>query len=435
MSTNIIVTVLAAAFYLFSSFFGGGDEQNAPNYQPSSTYQGEISSFTPRPGVVVGKAANLRNEPSLKGEVLNVLKKDQQLLVLDQTGEWYHVKTDTGQYGWLSKWLLSFTADSPGLKTGGISGYTIAGYYVENYQNDPVGYQAFRSNAAIINTVIPFLYKIDQYGNVKGNFQGKMADLTRLKGTTTLALVNNIKNGNFNSKSIHALLTNSQARSKAIAGIYRVVTTQGFKGVNIDFENVPSRDRSYVTLFFKELAAVFRPKGLLVTASLPAKTSDSPNSAHSGAFDYQALAPYLDQVYLMTYDEHYSGGSPGPVASYPWVEKVVNYAKRFFLSRKIIIGLAAYGYDWGLWSGKALNVKAITKLMASKKITSKWHATYKVPYFTYKNGLVTHKVWYENNHSIAAKMSLVKRYQLGGVAVWRLGYEDPGVWQVIANGF
>jgi spore germination protein YaaH len=55
------------------------------------------------------------------------------------------------------------------------------------------------------------------------------------------------------------------------------------------------------------------------------------------------LAPYLDQIMVMTYDEHYAGGSPGPVASYPWFEKVINYTLRSYPSSKIVMGIAAYG--------------------------------------------------------------------------------------------
>ena len=133
----------------------------------------------------------------------------------------------------------------------------------------------------------------------------------------------------------------------------------------------------------------------------------------------------------MTYDEHYSGGSPGPVASYPWVEKVIKYALRHFAPDKIILGIAAYGYDWRWGSGKALTYSAIQKLIDSHKIFPKWHNLYRTPYFTYRSWGINHEVWYENRYSTVAKMELVRNYGLKGVAVWRLGYEDPAIWTAI----
>ena len=188
------------------------------------------------------------------------------------------------------------------------------------------------------------------------------------------------------------MLTNSASRSRAINGIARILVEKGYQGVNIDFENVPARDRYYLTAFFSELADELRPRHLMVTASVPAKTYDDHSSSQSGAYDYGALSPFLDQVMIMTYDEHYSGGSPGPVASYPWVEKVIRYSLNYIPNNKIVVGIAAYGYDWSWSSGKALQYNAIQNLIHKYKIVPKWHSIYKVPYFTYRSWGVTHQV-------------------------------------------
>lgn len=54
----------------------------------------------------------------------------------------------------------------------------------------------------------------------------------------------------------------------------------------------------------------------------------------------------------MTYDEHYPGGSPGPIASIGWVNNVVKYATTVIPKEKIYLGLAAYGYDW--WGNETI---------------------------------------------------------------------------------
>jgi spore germination protein len=44
-----------------------------------------------------------------------------------------------------------------------------------------------------------------------------------------------------------------------------------------------------------------------------------------------------------------------------------------------------------------------------------------------------HQVWFENSRSLAYKLDLVNKYDIKGVAIWRLGQEDPGYWQVLRD--
>ena len=46
------------------------------------------------------------------------------------------------------------------------------------------------------------------------------------------------------------------------------------------------------------------------------------------------------------------------------------------------------------------------------------------------NGIL-YQVWLEDNESIAAKLSVMDSHNLGGVAEWKLGFENKSVWDVI----
>lgn len=426
MQGNLLTTVLALVFYLTSSLFGGNSASHSLSATGNSGYI-KNSNF-PRSGVVSAKQTSLRDSYQ-NGSSVNTMTEGSRVLILSEKGDWYQVQVNGGtQQGWLPKWTVSIRSNL----NGNVSkSKVIAGYYVENYTNDPKGYRALSENLGAINTVIPFSFQVDQYGNIKSTHNPKPVNLARSAGANTLALINNISGNNFNSNTIHQMLSKATARSRAVNGITRMLVENGYQGVNIDFENVPARDRYYLTAFFSELASQLRPRHLLVTASVPAKTYDDRTSNQSGAFDYKALAPHLDQVMIMTYDEHYSKGPAGPVASYPWVEKVIQYSLNSIPGYKIVLGIAAYGYDWSWGSGKALHSQGIQNLIRKYKIAPKWSSKYRVPYFTYRNWGKTHEVWYENNYSTSHKAELVKKYNLRGVAVWRLGYEDPGIWKTI----
>jgi spore germination protein len=425
MSGNLLASLLALIFYLVSGIFGSHSAGSQPGIAPSPA---AANGFYPRSGIISSKQVNIRSAASNYASVISTINQGTGVTILGEQNGWMLVETPDAHKGWITKWLVKSNNSSLYQSS---SHKTIAGYYVENNAGDRVGYKALANNLAYINMVIPFSYKVNHYGTISGNHNVRAGSLAKSSGAKVLALVNNIQGSNFNTSTIHRMLNSPTARTRAVNGITRLLISKGYHGVNIDFENVPASDRFYLTAFFRELATALRSHGLMVTASVPAKTYDDTRSPHSGAYDFRALAPYLDQLMVMAYDEHYTGGVPGPVASYPWFEKVINYALRYFPAHKVVMGIAAYGYDWTASSGKARHTDAIQALIRKYRITPKWHPQYRVPYFTYKSWGVTHQVWYENAHSTAAKLTLVKRYNLRGVAVWRLGYEDPGIWKVI----
>jgi len=217
-----------------------------------------------------------------------------------------------------------------------------------------------------------------------------------------------------------------------------IARTYGLAGIDIDVENVPGDLRPYYTALVEEAAAALKPNGVQLTVSVPAKVWNDTTSNWGGAFDYAALGRAADQVAIMAYDEHTYGLVPGPVASLPWVERVVAYATTQIPAEKILLGIPAYGYDWvagtrvvarGLSTGGAYN------LAAQHGAAVQWDDAAQVPFFAYTQDGVAHVVYFENGRSTAAKLDVVTRYGLGGIAIWRLGLNEAAIWDEIAAAF
>ena len=68
------------------------------------------------------------------------------------------------------------------------------------------------------------------------------------------------------------------------------------------------------------------------------------------------------------------------------------------------------------------------RLARRQNATIHWSATAKSPHFTYRSHHVRHEVWFMNARAIRARLGLIGKFHLAGIAQWALGYEDPRQW-------
>ncbi len=313
--------------------------------------------------------------------------------------------------------------------------FAVFGYYVEDWEGDVAGYQTLTANSEVIDALVSFQYTVDAMGNLTGKDYSEMMNLARSRGLRVYALVHNLTGGGFNRSIAHSVLTNPTIRQNLVNNILRVLRSGAYAGVNIDIENVPPADRHAYTEFVRELAEKLHPNGLEVTLSIPAKFHDDPNNGWSGGFDYSALGRYADKIMIMTYDEHWATGPPGPIASLGWVDKVASYAATQIPPDKVFLGISAYGYDWNevTRATKALTYEQAVQGAQARGVRIRWDNTAQEPYYRYQGPDGPHTVYFASKESTALRLEVVKKYGLGGIAIWRLGQEDPGIWPLIAQ--
>jgi spore germination protein YaaH len=286
------------------------------------------------------------------------------------------------------------------------------------------------ANSGVIDEIATATHITDGLGNITGMLPAEQLAYANANGIMPLVLVGN----NFDGAIAKTLLESPTNRKNFITKLMALIGNNGYKGVNIDLEGIYYYDRSYYTTFLSEVNAALKPAGYTVTVSVPAKTSDSPTNSWSGAYDYAAIARYADQVIIMTYDEHYPGGTPGPVASINWVNNVVKYAVAVIPKEKLLLGVAAYGYDWYGTTTKAYSVNGCYNLAAANNAQIQWDEVSKCPYFKYTDSSGTaHTVWFENAQSLGYKLDAVNSSGVSGIAIWRLGLENTDYWNTIKS--
>ena len=313
-------------------------------------------------------------------------------------------------------------------------GYQVLGYYPVNWTGDLTAYRSL-SQARAVDSAAAFLYALDGHGNLSAQADSVLLPLAARQGIQVYAVVHNIGQGGFDRGIATRVLTDPGARNRAVASIRELAVSGEYSGIHINFENVPPGHRDHLTRFMSLLAAELHPRGYRLGIAVPAQVEDDPSHGWSGAYDYRALGRIVDHLVVMTYDQHWAGGPPGPVAAIDWVAAVVRHTLQLVPADRVLLGVAAYGYDWpvGGGRGQAVTSRHAPRLAARHGVPVRWHEQAQVPYFRYQVGGRDRIVYFEDARSLAAKLRLVTAHGLAGIAIWRLGTEDPAIWPLISD--
>ncbi len=307
----------------------------------------------------------------------------------------------------------------PVATSGGLPTPMIMGYYYDP-GNSLQAMADLKHYGNLLTGIVPFWYTIYADGSVVGQSDPKTLAFAAARHLYVFALVQNMAGG----PVFHRLLNDPAATKRAIGQLLQLVQANGYSGVNLDFEGIRPSDRAAFTAFVRDLGNTLHLHGYYLTLSIPAKTQHDPGNSWSGAYDYRALGTYSDLIMLMAYDQHSQYSAPGPIASKQWVESVVAYAVTQIPPSKIILGVPAYGYSWAPGgSAKALSYGQASNLAQT------YGANPSKGYLQYYQDGVWHQVWYENAQTFLQKVGVVADYNLRGIVLWRLGIEDPNIWQ------
>ncbi len=197
-----------------------------------------------------------------------------------------------------------------------------------------------------------------------------------------------------------------------------------FDGLQIDFELVPASDRENFIAFLSDLKERIGKKPLSVALPARTKTVDD-------AYDYAAISRIADRIIVMAYDEHWSGSAPGSIASIEWCKKVSAYALPQIGKDKLVMGIPFYGRAWGdATLSKAYRFSGLSRIIEERGVTEISRED-GIPSFEYVQPVKV-RVFFEDSVSILARAKMYQDSSVQNVSFWRLGQEDPSVWEALA---
>jgi len=244
---------------------------------------------------------------------------------------------------------------------------------------------------------------------------------------------------------------------KIVDGLLAFVKTHDLDGVNIDDETwrkdntaVPGPNRERVTSFFKLLHDKFKAARADYHLSWASPGVISPDDKFGDAWpDYKAVAELIDAYTVMSYvmcpaSIGWTGsaqplGGGGKVGAHPrdYRTLVQDYlAATGGRKEKLVLGIGndRGGFEWDCKTDRPLSgivgrprpISAGEARSNADKHGRKFDPQQKAPWYCYAKGDAFVQGWYEDDESLAAKLSFFREQDLAGVCIWVIdGVQEP----------
>ncbi|MBX9928797.1 MAG: glycosyltransferase [Gemmatimonadaceae bacterium] len=247
-----------------------------------------------------------------------------------------------------------------------------------------------------------------------------------------LAMVTNVDSGGatFSGARVARLLADPRAVARFVDASVRLVDSLQLGGIALDLELVPARDAAGVTALLQALRARLEPRGALVAVTVAANTD---------AAVLRAWGAAADLTIAMLYDEHSDRDDPGPVASDGWFAAEAARVTQQVPAEKVLLALGAFGYDWtDAVPAEPASAMTYTETLAAARrhqVMPTWDVTQRSPALRWTDPDSTeHLVWYLDATTGWNSLQHARTLGVAGAAIWRLGAEDPALWQVFGRG-
>ncbi len=295
------------------------------------------------------------------------------------------------------------------------------------------GIASLKKNLGKIDILAPQFYTVSAKLKLAGGIDAKLKAIINQDKIRVMPLV---VNAGFKQSIIHSLLISVSAQDVLIKSLVDTAKNNKYIGWQFDFENVSYLDKDLYSSFVEKAAQSLHSSGLILSVAASARSVDYEDTDAfknwSGVFDYARLAKAVDFISLMTYDDP---NSVGPVASLPFINKVLNYVKDKIPPEKLSLGVPLYYWGWianpfkkiadGGTYGRLFNI------MENFRYSSGFDSALGASWLTYFYDDKQYIIWHQNNQSFKDKLNLIKKNSFRGFSAWVLGIEDPGIWEAL----
>ena len=235
------------------------------------------------------------------------------------------------------------------------------------------------------------------------------------------ALITTYFGNRFHPEIVRGLGDNPQVAALTAGNIASLVETGGYRGVVIDFEGMTPRDLNPLVTVTKAIADSVRARGVVTVIAVP--------SGDTAAYPAALLLQSADYLMPILYDQHWSASPPGPIAAPDWVARNLGVRVAEVGAARIVAALPVYGYRWR----RAAETEVISYADARRLTTmtniplTRDHASATLHAISPEGW----EIWVADQTLLATLVREARQLGVTTFALWRLGLEDPAVWDFI----
>lgn len=379
----------------------------------------------------------IRYRGGIKSPVLTEVPKDTELIFLEELEEWTQVGTMDGYVGYVRKKDISAAETTVFSRDFQKEEYTylkldqpvnLAWHQVTTQEANSYLADA-TANISGVNVISPtWFYLQDTAGNIANISSADYVNQAHEKGLQVWGLIDNFTADVSTTETLSQL----SSRQNIISQLMAAAASTGLDGINVDFESLSEDAGPHFLQFLRELSIECHKNNLILSVDNPVPED------FTSHYDRREQGQVVDYVIIMGYDEHYVGSEEaGSVASLPWVEKGVQDTLAEVPAERTILAIPFYTRLWkqtgGALTSEAIGMDQAQQVITENQVQTVWDGSVGQNYGSYETQDSTYEIWLEDAQSIAEKVKLIPKYQLAGVAQWKLGFENSSIWQVISE--
>ena len=392
--------------------------------------------FTSVNTVTVKKDTSIRYRGGIKSPILTDVSEGTTLIYMEALEDWVQVATMDGYIGYVQKDTLSdmetkdferdFQKEEYTYLTMedkvNLSWHQVTTQEANAYLADSI------ANISGVNVISPtWFYIQDTAGNIGNIASADYVSLAHERGLKVWGLIDNFTA----DVSTTDTLSQLASRQNIIQQLVQTALSVGLDGINVDFESLSEDAGPHFLEFLRELSIECHKNNLVVSVDNPVPED------FTSHYDRKEQGLVVDYIIIMGYDEHYVGSDAGSVASLPWVEQGVQDTITEVAPERTILAIPFYTRLWkttgGAVTSEAIGMDEAQNVLSANAVESVWDGSVGQNYATFEQDNSTYQIWLEDAQSIAEKVKLIPKYNLAGVAQWKLGFENSSIWQTISD--
>lgn len=391
----------------------------------------------------IRKDTAVREKGGVKSPILREIAQGETVEILEEMETWSKVKTSDSVIGYVENKRLTdkvVTEETP------VTAYTAPEYTSLSMEgkvslgwhaiggvagNDTLGSTVAGTKG--MNVIAPTWFSLnDNEGNFRSFATGGYVVRAHELGLQVWGVLDdfNYNNETDGSIDVYAVLSSTTKRQKLAQNITATALELGLDGINLDFERVNEESGVHYIQFLRELSVLCRENGLVLSIDnyVPFHFNDF--------YRLDIQGQIADYVIIMGYDEHWRGsGDPGSVASIDYVSNGIDKTLEQVPAEKVINALPLYTILWktegSVVTDSYLTFNNTEDFISRVPAEPVWDETTCQNYLEWVDGAITNQLWIEDLDSITVKLNVMRNKKIAGVAVWRLGYGNTEVWELL----